>query len=567
MRFTLVLFLSFNLFTASYLDYPHPYHPTQSDKGMVVSQNYISSDIGADILSQGGNATDAAVAVGFSLTATLPRAGNIGGGGFMLIYDAKNDVTVALDFRSMAPALASPDKYLDKTLNAHDYNQTRRSYKAIAVPGTVAGLIKAHETYGSMPLAQLIQPTIDLIESGVPITQDLYWAMQDTEFLKLDDESKNIYLNDKAVIGGKILNDDLIRTLKLIQENGRDGFYKGETAEKIEQAMIANGGLIRKSDLEQYKVDFTEPISITYRDNKIYTMGAPSGGGVAILTSLNVLENFDLTNFQPNSAKYTHLLAEVMKYGQQSRSKYIGDPRFSEIPMERLLSKEYAKLKSKNIKLKRATNVDKLTSRINDLDKRYIESKDTTHYSIIDESGNAVSVTYTLGYSFGSGVTIEGTGILGNNQMNNFAHEYGRNNSLRRSSSPANKLEPLKRPMSTMAPLIIFDKNNEIKLITGSPGGSQIPNINLQVVLNVLDFNFDIGEATMTPRIHQDSQNNNLLIEKTINEDTRRILTLYGHTIEISDTIGSTQSIHVIDGKNYGYADLRRPNAKVSIQK
>lgn len=566
MRLALVLFLSFNVFTASYLDYPHPYHPTQSDKGMVVSQNYLSSDIGADILSQGGNAIDAAVAVGFSLTATLPRAGNIGGGGFMLIYDAKNDVTVALDFRSMAPELASPEVYLDKSLNTHDYNQTRRSYKAIAVPGTVAGLIKAHETYGSMPLVQLIQPTIDLLNAGVPITQDLYWAMQDTEFLTLDDESKNIYLNDKAVIGGKIFNEDLIRTLELIQKNGRDGFYKGETAEKIEQAMIANGGLIRKPDLEQYKVDFTEPISIEYRDNKIFTMGAPSGGGVAILTSLNVLENFDLTNFQPNSAKYTHLLAEAMKYGQQSRSKYIGDPRFNEIPMEKLLSKEYAKLKSKNIKLKRATNVDKLTSRTHDLDKKYVESKDTTHYSIIDEEGNAVSVTYTLGYSFGSGVTIEGTGILGNNQMNNFAYEYGRNDSLRRSSSPANKLEPFKRPMSTMAPLIIFDKNNEIKLITGSPGGSQIPNINLQVVLNVLDFNLDIGEATMTPRIHQDSQNNNLLIEKTINEDTKRILTLYGHTIEISDTIGSTQSIHVIDGKNYGYADLRRPNAKVSIQ-
>ena len=174
MRLALVLFLSFNLLTASYLDYPHPYHPTQSDKGMVVSQNYLSSDIGADILSQGGNAIDAAVAVGFSLTATLPRAGNIGGGGFMLIYDANNDVTVALDFRSMAPALANPEIYLDKTLNTHDYNQTRRSYKAIAVPGTVAGLIEAHESYGSIPLAQLIQPTIDLLEAGVPITQDLY---------------------------------------------------------------------------------------------------------------------------------------------------------------------------------------------------------------------------------------------------------------------------------------------------------------------------------------------------------------------------------------------------------
>ena len=567
MRF-LLLVLVFKLTSANYLDYPHPFHPTQSDKGMVVTQNYLSSDIGAEILSKGGNAVDAAVAIGFSLTATLPRAGNIGGGGFMLIYDAKNNTIVSLDFRSMAPELASPNIYLNALKNnEHDYDKTRKGYKAIAVPGTVAGLLKAHETYGSLPLADLINPTIALLKNGVPVTTDLYWAIQDTDFLKQDAESTEIYLNAEAIIGGKIFNDDLVRTLELIRDKGREGFYGGEIAEKIEQAMLANGGLIRKTDLAKYEADFAKPISTTYRNHTVFTMGAPSGGGVAILTSLNVLENFSLYDFKAYTAQYLHLLAESMKYGQQSRSKYIGDPRFNSIPMDRLLSKDYAKQKSKNINLKRATNVDVLGKRLNSLDANFVESKDTTHYSVVDVHGNAVSVTYTLGYSFGSGVTIAGTGILGNNQMNNFSHEYGKSKLLRRSASPANKLEPFKRPMSTMAPIIVFDDKNKLLLVTGSPGGSQIPNINLQVLLNVLDFDMDIGEATMTPRIHQDSQNQELLIEKTISPDTQRILGLYGHKLEISDTIGSTQSIHIVDGKKYGYADQRRPNAKVSVEK
>ena len=230
------------------------------------------------------------------------------------------------------------------------------------------------------------------------------------------------------------------------------------------------------------------------------------------------------------------------------------------------MSKDFAKLKSRTINLKRASKPDRFNKNAKNLERQFIESKDTTHYSIIDDSGNAVSVTYTLGYSFGSGVTIEGTGILGNNQMNNFAHEYG-NNSYRRSASPANKLESLKRPMSTMAPIMVFNGDGKLALITGSPGGSQIPNINLQLLVNVIDFNLDIGEATMMPRIHQDSQEPELLVEKTVNFDTRRLLEVLGHNVEISDTIGSTQSIHIVEGIRYGYADLRRPNAKVSIKK
>jgi len=568
LRFLIFILFSLTASTQSYLDYPHPYHPTSTTKGMVVSQNYLSSDIGAMILSNGGNAVDAAVAVGFSLAATLPRAGNLGGGGFMMIYDAKSNSIATLDFRSMSPELAESNKYRNKFKNngAHDYDLTRKGYKAIAVPGTVAGLIKAHEVYGSMELKDLIEPTISLLKDGVPVTEDLFGAIQDTEYLTLDEESKKIYLNPDVKIGGKLFINDLINTLQLISNNGVDGFYKGETAEKIELAMIKHGGFIRKEDLMKYKPRFVPAISTNYRGNTIFTQGPPSGGGVAILTSLNVLENFDLSKMNYDSGKYLHLLAEVMRFGHQSRSKYIGDPKFSNIPMEDLLSKDFAKMKSKSINLKRASKPDRFNKNAQTLERKYIESKDTTHYSIIDDNGNAVSVTYTLGYSFGSGVTIEGTGILGNNQMNNFAHEYG-NGSYRRSASPANKLEPLKRPMSTMAPVMVFNKEGKLTLITGSPGGSQIPNINLQVLINVLDFNLDIGEATMLPRIHQDSQELELLLEKTINFDTRRYLGVFGHDIEVSDTIGSTQSIHIVDNMRYGYSDLRRPNAKVSIKK
>ena len=240
MRFLIFILFSLTASTQSYLDYPHPYHPTSTTKGMVVSQNYLSSDIGAMILSNGGNAVDAAVAVGFSLAATLPRAGNLGGGGFMMIYDAKSNSIATLDFRSMSPELAESNKYRNKFKNngAHDYDLTRKGYKAIAVPGTVAGLIKAHEVYGSMELKDLIEPTISLLKDGVPVTEDLFGAIQDTEYLTLDEESKKIYLNPDVKIGGKLFINDLINTLQLISNNGVDGFYKGETAEKIEVAMI-----------------------------------------------------------------------------------------------------------------------------------------------------------------------------------------------------------------------------------------------------------------------------------------------------------------------------------------
>jgi len=548
---------------SSLIDYPHPYHSTYTDKGIVVSQNYLSSDIGVEILNKGGNAIDAAIAVGFSLTATLPRAGNIGGGGFMQIYIESDKTLLTIDFRSMAPKLATREFYQDAKIKDDDV--TRKGYKAIAVPGTVAGLFKAHELYGSIPMADLIQPTIDLLEKGVPITQDLYLAINKGRYIQNDPESNKIYKTN-LTLGGKLKINDLVKTLKILQVSGRDGFYKGEIAELIHNQMIANDGLIRKEDLSAYRVNLYSPIKTSYRGKQVFAMGAPSGGGVVVLTALNVLECFQLSHLTPNSARTYHLIAEAMKFAHHNRSMYVGDPSFSDIPYDMLLSKKLACEKAKKINLKK-TSTPKKTARIgNQINDSFKESKDTTHYSIVDKEGNAVSVTYTLGYSFGSGVTIPGTGILTNNQMNNFAHNYGINDSYFRSSSPANKLEPLKRPMSTMTPVMVFDSKGGLELITGSPGGSQIPGVILQILINNIEFDLDIGAASMVPRIHQDSQSLNLEYEKFISEDTLRILESFGHKLKESDTMGSTQSIEIIDGVRYGYADLRRPNAKVSVQ-
>ena len=562
--FLTLLFTSMVHAQASLIDYDHPYHSTFTTKGIVVSQNYLSSDIGVEILDQGGNAVDAAVAVGFSLAATLPRAGNIGGGGFMQIYIEKDKTILSLDFRSTAPALATGEFYQE--LKSQDDDVTRKGYKAIAVPGTIAGLYKAHELYGSLPMETLLQPTIDLLTEGVPMTQDLYHAINIGKYISDDPESHKIYKKNLEP-NVPLFIEDLKQTFIKLQKFGQDVFYRGEIADLIEKEMLKNDGLIRKSDLENYKVNITQPIKTTYRDKQIFAMGAPSGGGVVILTALNVLENFQLSGLAPNSARTYHLLSEALKYGHQNRSKLVGDPGYFDVPYDMLLSKKLAKEKAKKISLTSATNPKTINKNGDRINSTYEESKDTTHYSVMDKDGNGVSVTYTLGYSFGSGVTIPGTGMLTNNQMNNFAHSHGLIDSYFRSSSPANKLEPSKRPMSTMTPVMVFDSEGSLELITGSPGGSQIPGVVFQVLVNYIDFDLDIGEASMLPRIHQDSQSTELNYEKHMSSDTQRILESYGHNLELSDTMGSTQSIAISDGVRFGYADLRRPNASVSIQK
>ena len=551
----------------SYIDYVSPYHPVVSSKGMVVSQNNLSSDIGKEILNMGGNAVDAAVAVGFSLATTLPRAGNLGGGGFMLVYIKDRNEVFFIDYRSSSPLNSNIKDIFNKKL-PRDYRRTnfdlvKKGYKAPAVPGSVAGLLDAHSEFGKLPLEKILEPVIKQAEEGILVTYDLHKAIESSNQLQEDPESKKIYFtNGKPLpVGSLMKRPDLAFTFKEISKNGKSGFYEGIIADKFVDAMKANNGFFTLEDLKSYEPVMTSPIVGSYRENLVFTAGPPSGGGVVLLTSLNMLSFFDLSKFGSNSAKTYHLLGESLRRGHNNRSHQVGDPSKYNVPIKTLLSKNRMKELAKGLNMTKATP----SSKVKPL-RVVNESRDTTHYSIVDSDGNAVSNTYTLGYSFGSGVTIPGTGILMNNQMNNFAYRYGDSSIEGRVASPGNKFEPGKRPMSTMAPSMVFNKEGQLTLITGSPGGSYIPAAILRVISGVVDFNLNIGEATMLPRVHKDWPYTGLDYENTISSDVINILDEMGHKPESNKTMGSTQSIHIVNGLRYGYADLRRPNAAVSIQ-
>ena len=571
-KLLLIFIVNFVNAQQSYIDYLSPYHPVEGRSGMVVSQNYLSSDIGVEILNKGGNAVDAAVAVGFSLAVTLPRAGNLGGGGFMLVYIKEKDEIFYIDYRSKSPLNSSIAKIFDlaknKKFNPKDFtddmfDKTRYGYKAPAVPGTVAGLLEAHKNFGKLSLKEVLEPVIRQASEGIKVSYDLNKVIEETPQLREDPESFRIYFkNNKAVAENSILKrPDLAKTFSLIADQGMDGFYKGEIATLMVEAMNANNGLFSLEDFSSYKASFGDPISTAYRGNLVFTAGPPSGGGITLLTALNILSYFGLGELKSDSTITYHLLAEAERRGHNNRSHFVGDPKYFNVPVKDLLSKERTKELAETINVKKASK----STVVKKLD--YVkESRDTTHFSIIDGEGNAVSNTYTLGYSFGSGVTIPGTGILMNNQMNNFAYRHGDKSEKGRSASTGNKFEPGKKPMSTMAPTMVFNKENKLMLVTGSPGGTHIPAAVLRVITGVIDFDLNIGDATMSPRVHKDWPNTGISYERTLSSDTVRGLKIIGHKVTPEHTMGSTQSIHIINGINYGYADLRRPNAAVAIQ-
>ena len=544
----------------SYIDYLSPFHPTIGQSGMVVSQNQASSDIGVQILDMGGNAVDAAVAVGFSLAITLPRAGNLGGGGFMLVYLKDEDKTIAVDFRSASPKNITQDDFL---FLKNNYDQRRYGYKASGVPGTVAGLIQTHERYGKLPLRRILKPVINQARKGFDVSYDLNQAIGSANQIALDVESTNIYLKDNGPISehSKMIRKDLAWTINEIAKNGDEAFYEGSIAKKIIQAMNENGGYISAKDLQEYQPRFSEPIKTTYRGSTVYAHPPPAGGAAVLLESLNILENFSVADMGAQSAQFLHLFAEALQRGHMDRSRFMGDPEFYDVPIQKIISKKRANTLAKKINLASVTPPRDLNP-----DSLFYEGETTTHYSIVDKDGNAVSNTYTLGYSFGSGVTIPGTGILMDNQMNNFAYRFGEEGIIDRSASEGNKFEPGKRPMSTMTPVIVFDENNALKLISGSPGGALIPAAVLRVITGIIDFDLNLGEATMLPRIHKDWPYESLRVEKGISLDTKKVLESFGHELEESKTMGSTQSILISSQGIEGYADLRRPNAGVAIQ-
>ena len=564
---TTILFIS-HLSGTDYIDYLHPFHPTTSSNGMVVSQNALSSNIGTQILDMGGNAVDAAVAVGFSLATTLPRAGNLGGGGFMLVYIKDKNEIFYIDYRSKSPRNSSIEKLLGAKKiperNSKLWERVDYTYLASGVPGTVYGLLEAHKNFGVLTLEQIMKPVIEQAENGIVVSSDLNYVIDVTPQLRTDPESFSIFFdNGEPLKEFSIMKrPDLANTFKEISKHGAKGFYEGIVADKIVEAMEKNGGLITHDDLKNYKSFFRMPIALNYKGHMVYTAGPPSGGGITLLTALGVLNNIDIKKYKSDSTKAYHFLAEALRRGHNNRSHFVGDPDYFDVPVTQLLSKERTMELAKSIDIKKASKstVVKPLELIK-------ESRDTTHFSIIDKDGNAVSNTYTLGYSFGSGVTIPDTGILMNNQMNNFAYRYGDKNIRGRSASTGNRFEPGKSPMSTMAPTMVFNEEGDLMLVTGSPGGSLIPAAILRVITGVVDFNLDIGQATMLPRVHKDWPTTGILYERTLNSDVVRIINkTIGHKMTPEHTMGSTQSIHIIDGINYGFADLRRPNASVSIQ-
>jgi gamma-glutamyltranspeptidase/glutathione hydrolase len=542
-----------NLISQTTLDYKDRVHPEISEKFMVVSQNYHATEVGYKILEKGGNAVDAAVAMGFALAVTLPRAGNLGGGGFMLLFDAKTKNLSTLDYRSAAPKLAKSSMYLTEN------GVVRYGHLVNAVPGTVAGLIKAHSTHGKLSLKQVMRPAIELAHKGIFVSNDLNFILNwGKESLLQNKASKNkFYRNEEPLeINSLFRQPRLAKTLTLISQKGHDVFYKGEIADWIVEDSLSSGGLIRKGDLAAYEAKERIAIEIDYRGNRVVSMPPTASGGLVLLQTLNILENFDIQSLGHNSASSIHHLSESMIRAFADRAKHHGDPDYYDVPVENLLNKDYSRKGAQSIKENLKTPDDLIFA--GDF-KKADESPDTTHLSVVDEEGNAVSLTYTLGSSFGSGVTVAKGGFLLNNQMRNFSHYYG-DDTAEYGKSEANKLEPGKRMISTQAPTLVFNSSGDLSMILGSPGGGRIPNILTQVISNVIDHNLGFAEAVMAPRINQRVASN-LEVETGISPDTLKLLKSFGHTTRPTDTMGSVQAIFIKDNKLYGVADTRRPDA------
>ncbi len=530
--------------------------------GMVVSSHYLASAAGNEILSKGGNAVDAAVATAFALAVTLPSAGNVGGGGF-LVYHGKDGEVTTFNFREKATLAATERMYLDENGEVRD-NSNHIGLLAVGVPGTVAGMWKAHQRLGRLPWADVVEPAVRLAADGFPST----WAMQN--WLKslpnrrgsLYDATREAFLKDGARLydpGEVFRQPDLAGTLRRIRDEGHDGFYRGETARLIADFMAANGGLITEEDLALYEADELEPIHGTYRGHDVYAMAPPSSGGIALVEMLNILEGYDLTNIGHNSAQYLHLLTEAMRRAYADRAFYIGDPKFNpNMPIERLISKSYAEKLRSSIDMDLASKSD--SAAFNRVFTE--ESEETTHYSVVDADGNAVSVTYTLEFGYGSSIVVPGTGFLLNNELGDFNAIPGRTNSRGTIGTAPNLVAPQKQPLSSMTPTIVA-KDGRPLLVIGSPGGRTIINTVLQVVLNVINHGMTqsaFGRAIESPRIHHQWLPDITSFESWgFSPDTKRLFEQMGHEVSSRSGQGSAMGIFIDPetGMVWGAADSR----------
>ena len=545
------------------IEYESINHPVISDDGMVVSQRMLASEVGAEILRKGGNAVDAAVATGLALAVVLPRAGNIGGGGFMVIHLEDQNKTLTIDYREKAPAAAHRDLFLDEK-GDYDKKKAQFSLLSAGVPGSVAGFYHALINYGTLSWEEVLQPSIRLAEEGFLVTHDLENILASKRYrerLSSDSAASRVFFKEDGSLyraGELLVQNDLASTLRLISKEGPDAFYRGDIAKLIVREMKKNGGLITLEDLENYKIVEREPLIGNYKNFKIVSMPPSSSGGTHLIQMLNMLEEFPIKEMGFGSAESIHILAEVMKRAYADRSKYLGDSDFYAVPSS-LTSKDYAK--SLNLSI----SGDKITpsSQVSPGDPYPYESPDTTHFSVMDTYGNAVSNTYTLNFSYGSGKMIPGTGMLINNEMDDFSSKPGTPNGYGLLGSEANAIEGNKRPLSSMTPTIIF-KDEKPFAVFGSPGGSRIITTVLQVALNIMDHDMNIAQAVHSPRIHHQWLPEVLMIENGFGTDTENLLKQKGYRLYPASTMGSIQAIMKEGNYFYGSADPRRPSAGVA---
>ena len=545
------------------------FQPQAAAGGMVASDHYLASAVGASILAQGGNAVDAAVATGFALAVVLPYAGNLGGGGFMLVHTQRNNETKAIDFREMAPSSATERMFLDPNGNPIK-RRSIESTAAIGVPGTVAGLLLALDRFGSLSRQEVMAPAIDLARKGFDVSANLAHVLKTHDkhlfksppnraifFVKragADCQPVSCDFQDMRPLraGELLVQKDLATSLQLISKKGRAGFYVGPTAKSIVDTVNQGLGSMSLVDLEGYKAIVREPIWASYRGIKIASMPPPSSGGVHLVQMLNMLSRWDLGANGWGSASNLHRIAEVAKLAYADRATYLGDSDFHPVPVQTLISQEYAQ---KRLTLMNSTHATP-SSQIKAGKVHGYESTETTHYSVADKYGNLVSTTTTLNLNFGSGWMAHGTGILLNNEMDDFAAKPGASNAFGLIGSKANKIEPGKRPLSSMTPTLLF-RNGKAWVATGSPGGSRIITIVLQVISNMIDFKMNLASALSMPRIHHQYLPDTLWMEQGFSPDTISLLQHMGHRVKASRAAGRVQSVAIEGSLQQGASDPR----------
>ncbi len=530
--------------------------------GMVVSDNQIASEVGAEILEQGGNAMDATVATALALAVVHPQAGNIGGGGFIVYLDAEGSSTT-FDFREKAPLAATEDMFMDEN-GEYIPMINHNGLLAVGVPGTVAGLWKAHQKAGRMPWADLVQPAVELAENGFPLSFALaqhaerYYNSNEDEFMRMfyTDEDGNL-----LGFGDIWKQPELAETLKRIRDNGHDGFYKGETARLLAKHMAENGGIITEEDLAKYEAIERTPVTGTYKDYDIFSMPPPSSGGASLIQMMNMMEQVNWDEIEFNSTEYVHIVAESMRRAYADRAEHMGDPDFNpDMPIDRLISKEHAQNRFSNIDWEKASPSD--SSKFGQL----YDGKSTTHFSVIDKEGNAVSLTYTLEWSYGARTGSSELGFILNNEMGDFNPVPGETNSRGRIGSDPNLIRPEKRMLSSMTPTIIA-KDGKPYLIIGTPGGRTIINTTFQTVLNVLEFEMPLDKAIEAMKIHHQWLPDRILYEgDLLSPDTRKALEAMGHNLESRYRLGRMMGI-IWDQENgvfIGASDSSSPDGGVA---